>query len=469
MNVNVLIYCLSLLNTWYKHIMSLRGGRKQLDLVARVQRLPLGHFHYRLLLVTGLGWMFDAMDTGLIAFIMPRMAQSWQLLPTEKAWVVSIGFVGMAAGAVLAGGIADKIGRKTVFAATLVIYSIATALCGLAPNLTWLFVFRFIVGLGLGGQLPVAVSMVSEYVPARVRGRFIVLLESFWGVGWLVAALIAFFVIPACGWQITFIICGIPAIYVFYVWRKIPESVPYLINCGRVEEAHKIVCSLEKEAGIEVIQKIEVAPVSDKHTVSFTQLWSSGLARRTIMLWIIWFGIVYSYYGIFTWLPSLLEQHGFSIVKSSKYILILILAQLPGYLAASWLIEKIGRKATLSTFITACAFCAYFFGQAASDSAIILWGCLLSFFNLGAWGVLYTYTPEQYPANIRAFGSGWASAIGRLGGIVAPLVVTHIMATWQDAFSSVFLMFTGVLLFVAIIIIVLGEETRGRTLEAISR
>ncbi|MCT6824832.1 niacin transporter NiaP [Bartonella apis] len=440
-----------------------------MDLVSRVQRLPLGRFHYRLLVVTGLGWMFDAMDTGLIAFIMPRLSQSWQLTAPEKAWVVSIGFVGMAIGAVLAGGIADRIGRKTVFATTLVVYSIATALCGLAPDLTWLLVFRFVVGFGLGGQLPVAVSLVSEYVPARVRGRFIVLLESFWGLGWLLAALVAFFVIPAYGWQIAFILCGIPALYVFYIWRKIPESIPYLINRGRIEEAHKIVCRLEKEAGIPVVEKIEVAPVAEKHNVSFAQLWSRGLAKRTIMLWLIWFGIVYSYYGIFTWLPSLLEQHGFSIVKSSQYTLILILAQLPGYMAAAWLIEKLGRKATLSGFIAACAICAYFFGQASSDGLIILWGCLLSFFNLGAWGVLYSYTPEQYPANIRAFGSGWASAIGRIGGIVAPMVVTQMMTAGANAFSSVFIMFTGVLLAVAIIIIVLGEETRGRTLESISR
>ena len=440
-----------------------------MDLISRVQRLPLGKFHYRLLLVTGLGWMFDAMDTGLIAFIMPRLSESWHLAAAEKASVVSIGFVGMAIGAVLAGGIADRIGRKTVFAATLVVYSIATALCGIAPDLKWLLVFRFIVGFGLGGQLPVAVSLVSEYVPARVRGRFIVLLESFWGVGWLLAALIAFFVIPAYGWQIAFIICGIPALYVFHIWRKIPESIPYLINRGRIEEAHKIVCQLEKEAGVPVVEKIEVAPVAEKHNVSFTQLWSRGLAKRTIMLWLIWFGIVYSYYGIFTWLPSLLEQHGFSIVKSSKYTLILILAQLPGYMAAAWLIEILGRKATLSGFIAACAICAYFFGQASSDGMIILWGCLLSFFNLGAWGVLYSYTPEQYPANIRAFGSGWASAIGRVGGIVAPMVVTHMMAVDKEAFSSVFIMFTGVLLAVAIVIIVLGEETRGRTLESISR
>ena len=242
-------------------------GNTTMDLVARVQRLPIGKFHYRLLVVVGLGWMFDAMDTGLIAFIMTRLATDWQLSPAEKGLIVSIGFVGMAIGAIVAGAIADKIGRKTVFAATLVIYSVATALCGIAPDLTWLLVFRFIVGIGLGGQLPVAVTLVSEYVPAHVRGRFIVLLESFWGLGWLAAALIAYFVIPNHDWHAAFFVGGIPALYVFLLWKLVPESIPYLINKGRLQEAHAIVSKLERDAGVEVVEKIEVAPVAEKSTI----------------------------------------------------------------------------------------------------------------------------------------------------------------------------------------------------------
>lgn len=437
-----------------------------MDLVSRVQRLPIGKFHYTLLWVIGLGWMFDAMDTGLIAFILTSMAEEWNMSASEKGWVVSIGFVGMAIGAIFSGGLADRIGRRTVFAMTLVIYSIATALCAFAPNLTWLLIFRFIVGLGLGGQLPVAVTLVSEYIPAHVRGRFIVLLESFWGLGWLVAALVSYFVIPSYGWHIAFLIGGLPALYVFMILKKVPESVPYLINRGRVEEAHALVQKLERQCGVEVIDYIEVKPVAEKQNISFRQLWSGPFARRTLMLWLIWFGIVYSYYGIFTWLPSLLVKQGYSIVQSFEYVLIMILAQLPGYVAAAWLVEKWGRKPTLASFIGMCAIAAYFFGQANTVNMIMFWGCLLSFFNLGAWGVLYTYTPEQYPTNIRAFGSGWASAVGRMGGIVAPIVVTHVMVM-DNGFSQVFMMFTAVLLGVALVILILGEETKGKTLESI--
>ncbi|MCG2573361.1 MFS transporter [Acinetobacter sp. ME22] len=437
-----------------------------MDLVSRVQRLPIGRFHYNLLGIVGLGWMFDAMDTGIIAFIMTKLVHDWGLTPVESGWIVSIGFVGMAIGAVFSGALADRFGRKNVFASTMVLYSIATALCAFAPNLTVLLVCRFLVGLGLGGQLPVAVTLVSEYIPAQVRGRFIVLLESFWGLGWLVAALVSYFLIPHFGWHIAFLIGGLPLFYVWVVLTKVPESVPYLINRNRIVEAHQLIQKLEQQAGVEVIQEIEVLPVAHQQKVSFQQLWQKPFVRRTLMLWLIWFGIVFSYYGIFTWLPSLLVKQGYDIVKSFEYVLFMILAQLPGYIVASWLVEKLGRKATLAGFIGFCAVSAYFFGQSNSDSSIMFWGCLMSFFNLGAWGVLYTYTPEQYPTNIRAFGSGWAAAVGRIGGIVAPMVVTSLMVA-PDAFHHVFMMFTVVLLAVAAVIVILGEETQGKTLESI--
>ncbi|WP_151776732.1 niacin transporter NiaP [Acinetobacter brisouii] len=437
-----------------------------MDLVSRVQRLPIGRFHYNLLGIVGLGWMFDAMDTGIIAFIMTKLVHDWGLTPTESGWIVSIGFVGMAIGAVFSGALADRFGRKNVFASTMVLYSIATALCAFAPNLTVLLVCRFLVGLGLGGQLPVAVTLVSEYIPAQVRGRFIVLLESFWGLGWLVAALVSYFLIPHFGWHIAFLIGGLPLFYVWVVLTKVPESVPYLINRNRIVEAHQLIQKLEQQVGVEVIQEIEVLPVAHQQKVSFQQLWQKPFVRRTLMLWLIWFGIVFSYYGIFTWLPSLLVKQGYDIVKSFEYVLFMILAQLPGYIVASWLVEKLGRKATLAGFIGLCAVSAYFFGQSSSDNSIMFWGCLMSFFNLGAWGVLYTYTPEQYPTNIRAFGSGWAAAVGRIGGIVAPMVVTSLMVA-PDAFHHVFMMFTVVLLAVAAVIVILGEETQGKTLESI--
>ncbi|MBC8016443.1 MAG: MFS transporter, partial [Sporomusaceae bacterium] len=429
-----------------------------MDIVTRLERVPVGKFHYHLLIITGLGWMFDAMDTGIIAFVLPVLIKSWGLTATQVGYIGSIGLVGMALGAILSGSAADRFGRKKIFAGTLVIYSIATGLCGLAWNLESLLVFRFLVGFGLGGQLPVAVTLVSEYAPPTARGKMIVLLESFWGLGWLAAALIAYLVIPHYGWNIAFLIGALPALYVFKIWKSVPESVHYLLGKGRIEEAHAIVKQMEESAGIEVVEIMIAPQIQKSPPVTFADLWAPKFMKRTIMLWILWFGIVYSYYGIFTWLPSLMVGQGYSVIKTFEYVLIMTVAQLPGYFAAAYLVDRIGRKATLSTFLAASAICSYFFGQGGSSTTVLMWGSLMSFFNLGAWGVVYTYTPELYPTRIRALASGWAAAIGRVGGILAPIIVGF-MITGNDGFNNVFMMFAAVMLIIAAVVWVMGEET----------
>jgi hypothetical protein len=157
-------------------------------ILERLEQLPVGSFQYKLLVVTGLGWLFDSMDTGLISFILPVLAKERNLSPAQVGWIGSIGLIGMALGAVLAGTLADRIGRKKVFSITVLLYSLSTGMCALSWSYESLLFFRFLVGFGLGGELPVAATLMSEYAPAHLRGRFIVLLESFWGLGWLVAA-----------------------------------------------------------------------------------------------------------------------------------------------------------------------------------------------------------------------------------------------------------------------------------------
>ena len=434
----------------------------------RLEALPLGRFHYKLLLVTGLGWLFDSMDTGLIAFILPVLAKEWGLAPGQMGLIGSIGLIGMALGAVVSGTIADRIGRKKVFTITVLLYSIASAFCALSWNYQSLLVFRFLVGFGLGGELPVAATLVSEYAPSRVRDRFIVLLESFWGLGWIAAACIAYFFIPLYGWRMAFLIGALPALYVCLIRMHMPESVRYLLAHGRVGEARQIVVSLERQL------HVPVAPfVSEKETVpvvakaSFRELWKKPFASRTIMLWLVWFGINFSYYGIFMWLPSLVFQQGFTVVKTFEYVLIMTLAQLPGYYCAAWLVDKIGRKYTLSAFLLFSGVASYFFGHASTAAALMMWGSVMSFFNLGAWGVLYTYTPEQYPTAIRALGSGWAAGFGRFGGMAAPMMVGALLAR-SFGFASVFYMFALVFAAVAVIVMSLGVESKQKDLESIS-
>jgi len=438
-----------------------------MDVIQRLERVPVGKFHYKLLLVMGLGWLFDAMDTGIIAFVLPSLAQEWGLSSTQMGMIGSIGLLGMAVGAVWAGKLADRFGRKQIFAATMLLYSVATGLCGVAWDYYSLMFFRFLVGLGLGGELPVAITMMSEFAPPATRGRFIVLLESFWGLGWLAAAVISYLFIPHFGWQMAFFIGALPALYVLYIRRAMPESVRYLTDAGKLEEAHAIVSHLEQAAGIAPAAKAIAPPLPVKHRIHISELWSPGFARRTIVLWMLWFGIVYSYYGIFTWLPSLMVRQGYPMLQTFEYVLVMTLAQLPGYYTAALLVDVIGRKATLGIFLSLSALCAYFFGQGGEPLVVLAWGSMMSFFNLGAWGVVYTYTPELYPTRIRAYGSGWAAAVGRTGGIAAPTVVGYMLAA-DSGVTGVFVMFTSVMLAIGIIVAVFGEETKGKSLDEIS-
>lgn len=434
----------------------------------RLEALPVGRFHYKLLLVTGLGWLFDSMDTGLIAFILPVLAKEWGLAPGQMGLIGSIGLIGMALGAIISGTVADRIGRKKVFTITVLLYSIASAFCALSWNYQSLLVFRFLVGFGLGGELPVAATLVSEYAPSRVRGRFIVLLESFWGLGWIAAACIAYFFIPVYGWRMAFLIGALPALYVCLIRLHMPESVRYLLTRGRVDEARQIVLSLEKQLHVPsalFTGETETVPVVAK--ASFRELWKKPFMSRTIMLWLVWFGINFSYYGIFMWLPSLVFQQGFTVVKTFEYVLIMTLAQLPGYYCAAWLVDKIGRKYTLSAFLLFSGVASYFFGHASTAATLMMWGSVMSFFNLGAWGVLYTYTPEQYPTAIRALGSGWAAGFGRFGGMAAPMMVGALLAR-SFGFASVFYMFALVFAAVAVIVLSLGVESKQKDLESLS-
>lgn len=390
----------------------------------------------KLLGLAGTGWMFDAMDVGILSFVIAALAIEWQLSPTEMGWIGSVNSIGMAVGALAFGVLADRIGRKNVFMMTLVLFSVASGLSALTMSLTAFLILRFFVGAGLGGELPVASTLVSESVAAHERGRVVVLLESFWAAGWLIAALIAYFVIPNFGWRAALIITALPAFYAIYLRRKLPDSPKFEAD-GKPKQS--------------ALEKIQL-------------LWSKKYARRTLMLWIVWFAVVFSYYGMFLWLPSVMVIKGFSMIKSFGYVLIMTLAQLPGYFSAAWLIERVGRKFVLATYLLGTAVSALVFGSAETLPMLLTFGALLSFFNLGAWGALYAYSPEQYPTAIRATGSGMAAAVGRVGGIFGPLLVGSLL-TAGYGFGLIFGIFCGAIVIGVLTVVFLGTETKQLELE----
>lgn len=385
----------------------------------------------KLLGIAGTAWMFDAMDVGILSFVIAAVAIDWGLTPEQSGWIGSMNSIGMAVGAFGFGILADRIGRKNVFMITLVLFSVASGLSALTTGLGAFLVLRFLVGAGLGGELPVASTLVSESVEAHERGKMVVLLESFWAAGWLVAALIAYFIIPDYGWRIALIVTALPAFYAIYLRRNLPDS-PVYVQSGEPKQS--------------IGEKIKL-------------VWSKQYAKRTTMLWIVWFTVVFSYYGMFLWLPSVMMLKGFDMIQSFGYVLLMTLAQLPGYFTAAWLIERAGRKFVLSTYLIGTALSALAFGMAVSGPMLLTFGALLSFFNLGAWGALYAYSPEQYPTAIRATGSGMAASIGRIGGIFGPLLVGSLVAKGVG-FPIIFGIFCGAIFIGVFAVLVLGTETK---------
>ena len=394
----------------------------------------------KLLLIAGTGWLFDAMDVGLLSFILAALKQDWGLSPSQLGWIGSVNSIGMAIGAFIFGIYADKKGRKSAFLFTLLMFSIASGLSAFAWGLGSLLILRFFIGMGLGGELPVASTLVSESVASEIRGRIVVLLESFWAVGWILAALIAYFLIPlpAVGWRGAMIICAIPAFYALYLRFNLDDSPTYInLNTDARKES--------------VLTKIQ-------------SLLSRDFCRQTVMLWVVWFCVVFSYYGMFLWLPNVMMMKGFNMVKSFEYILIMTFAQLPGYFTVAWLIERVGRKWVLITYLLGTLLSAYLFGVAESANQLLLYGALLSFFNLGAWGAMYAYTPEQYTTSIRATGAGMAASVGRIGGILGPLMVGLLVANAVSV-NVIFGLFSLSLAIAIVAILLLGKETKQTNLQ----
>ncbi|WP_225754065.1 MFS transporter [Actinotalea sp. Marseille-Q4924] len=459
------------------------------SLEGRLDRLPFTRRHGRLVLGSGVGWALDAMDVGLVAFVIAALRVQWDLDATQMSWIAATGFMGMAVGASLGGLLADRFGRRQVFAATLLVYGLATGASALATTVAALMALRFVVGLGLGAELPVASTLVSELAPARIRGRVVVVLEAFWAVGWILAAVIGYLVVPASddGWRWALFIGAAPALYAIVVRRGLPESVRFLLATGRHAEAERVVRGFEESAPLRggTATPASPAPVgtgpdAGASTAAVTSsaatpddvgtgrgtggpraLWARPLRRRTAAAWTVWFFVNLSYYGAFVWLPSLLVSAGYTLVQSFGYTLVITLAQLPGYAAAAVLVEVWGRRPTLATFLLGSAVSAALFGAASGTTQVLVAGMLLSFFNLGAWGALYAVTPEIYPTALRATGAGWAAGFGRIASIIAPLSVPPLLVSGGP--GLVFGVFSGAFVLAAAASLAL-PELRGRSL-----
>lgn len=425
-----------------------------------LEKSPITLFHYRFLGVSCLAWAFNGIAVMIISFIAPAIRTQWGLSLPAVGLLATAHYVGMFVGASSIGYLADHVGRKITVQTTIVAYSLFTGLCTFAWDPNSMMLLRFLGGLGTGGLMPVLSTWMSEYIPAKRRGTFVAVLESSWSFGALLISAIAFLVIPVHGWRAVFPIMFLSLILVAFVQRYMPESIRYLEVKGRIQQARKILGEHSFSVPAET-----VAPEVSK--VSVKELLSRAFRKRTAMLWILWFCIAYTYHGIFIWLPTVLSEQGFTLVRALWFTLLITSLQIPGYLSAAYLIDRVGRKPILVSYMILAGVASYLFGTSQAELSIVVFGGAISFFNLGAWAVTYAYTPELYPTRIRATGAGWSGAIGRIAGIIAP-IATAVFVSSMGVFQT-FLGFFAAHFIAAAVVAVLGIETVGKTLEEISR
>ena len=449
-----------------------------MSISSRLDRLPLTRPHYALLLIGGLGYTFDGMDGAIVAFLLTSARDTWELTQGQLGLIGSAAPFGFFFGAILSGYLGDRIGRKNVMMYALAVYALFSIVAALAPNYEVFLAARILAGLGAGAESVIIAPFISEFIPPKRRGWFIGSLAGFFSFGFVLAALIGRFIVPIGedGWRWAQVVTAIPILMLLWWRRSLPESPRYLVSKGRVDEATSIVETFEdkvrRATGMHQLPPVEEDSdqlVEENRRSGFLNalksMWSREHRRDTSVIWIIWFVITFSYYGFFSWIPTLLVDKGITVTTSFSYSIIIYLAQVPGYFSAAYLNDKIERKYTIAIYLMGSAASAFWLSQSEGEATVVVAAAVLSFFLNGTYAGVYAYTPELFPTWMRATGSGFASAIGRVGSILAPSIIGFSAATL--GFGGVFGLTTAVLAVGVVVIIIFGVRTSGRSLEEI--
>ena len=428
--------------------------------------------HRRIVAITGFAWTFVAFEIILISLVLPVIGAEFGIFdlaafaPTDAfqyGAVASATLFGSFIGSLVLGRLSDARGRRSLFQACVLVYSLFTALTAASVNVASLFTLRMLAGIGLGGLLVIDPAILSEYLPPQHRGRFMVFLDFFWPGGFLLA--IGFwylFIVQLEGaWRALFLAAAFPAFIAYLFRRTVPESPYYLARHGRLDEAASV---LRKVSGTNV-SSVDLAAEPNVPRAPMAALFRGDLLRRTGTTIGAWIALNFSYYGLFLWLPPALD--GLGIVDFADpntlalFLVISALAQFPGYGASAVLVDRIGRKRTLTLFLVLGGLSGYILATAQNFETLVLGLVFVSFFNLGAWGAVYPYTSELFPTQYRATGFGLAEGGGKITAVLAPLVFAVLYASTQGVLwpltSVAILMLAG-----GAVVAAVGPETKGQ-------
>ncbi|OAG73408.1 MFS transporter [Gluconobacter japonicus] len=440
-----------------------------MSIADRLERLPFSSFHYRLLLLGGAGYCFDGLDGAILAFVMPALQHVWGLSMAQLGLLGSGAFFGYFIGALTAGAVADRWGRRSVMMWALACYCIGSLISALCVSWHGFVLARVLAGIGTGAESAIIAPYLSEFVPRRYRGIFTGALAGFFSFGFVAASLLGYALVPGSenGWRWAIGLTACPVVMLLWWRRALPESPRWLLTTGQGDAAHAVLCKIEKSVGVlsPSYEAESVPPVKIPFAGQFVRLWHAQLWRITAMSWVLWLAVTFSYYAFFSWLPTLLIARGFTITHSFGFSIAICVAQIPGYFSAGFCNEYFGRKTTIVTYLGAAVISAASMAIVLSSTGILIAGILLSFFMNGTFAGVYAYTPEIFPTALRATGMGSASAIGRIGAIAAPLLIGALYP--KAGFAGVFGMTALILLFGALSILVFGPSTVNRSLEEI--
>lgn len=457
-----------------------RWVRKEhlMELIARLERLPKSKVQRKILIQGGLGYLFDSMDTGVVAFILPVVAATWALTSGQTGLLGSSVYIGYMVGALSAGLLGDRYGRRRIMMYVLAFTSLATMIAAFSQSWEMLFSCRVLAGLGTGAESAIIAPYVAEFFSAKYRSKYLGLLSAFFAYGFILAAIAANLIVPVLseGWRIIQLVTALPIVLLLWWRRSLHESPRFLVSHGRLAEAEDIVTQLESEVRaatgrdlppIEPSQAVRTASTEQAGILrTFKILWGRKMAKTTGLTWVLWITTNYCYYGFLTFIPILLVHQGYSLTKSFAFSLFMYIMQLPGVFALSYLTDKMERKTALFLFSGGAILSAGGLAIAGGPVGILIAGGLLSMFMKGVFAILYIYTPEIYPSVVRASGMGAASAVGRIGSIAAPLVIGF--AYPHIGFMGVFLITAGVLLIGVFSVMLQGQSTTCRSLEDIT-
>lgn len=443
----------------------------------RLDRAPFRPAHRRIAGALGIGWALDAFEVQIIGSVIPSIASDFGLSKTQQIAVFVVWFLGIGAGAALFGYLADRVGRRRLFVATLVLYSLAAVATAASPTYGVFMFFRFLTGLGVGGEYSAVASAISEFMPARARGRTNALVMNFWSLGGIVAGLVSILFVTALlgahGWRYTLLFGAVSAAYALYARRLIPESPRWLASQGRLEEANAVV---EQVTGLPR-EHAEYLPEELNTSLrgQLGELWREHRGRLLFGM-ALDFSEAAAYYGLFTFLSVFVLTKGVVDVPAGTvpyYYVIANVGALGGGLLVSRLLDAAGRKPTVFLSYTAASASTFLVAAAATTGSP---GFTLAAFTVAvfcattAWVSAYPTFTELFPTHLRATGVGTSVAVGRVGAILGAVVLAETATSF--GLWSAFATLAGLWAIGAIaagIWWLRGIEARGMSLEALAR